>query len=462
MKILFQVMAGLLVVGVVLGVVVSNATTKPLVPLGQEEAAMKAIAAAKEAEVRRREAARQPSPKAKCAEPSFHFGLMDPLTVGEHTFVIENAGETPLLLAGGKSSCKCTLSDLAQAEVAPGEAYEVTLRWNSGHASREFNQSATVITNDPQRPELQLRVSGEVRAVLAALPTSLPLGRLIPEEESRFQFAVYSQVWESMEIVEVKCSNEHFTGRVSPTGFEKSYAFDDEIRNATSTVAIDLLYDGQAPRGPISGVIQFRVKPPADWQRTSPALGSEEAQIPSDASTPASEKSAPADGRADDGAAQAAELGPAAGVAAEGLPEISFPTQEDGTIVGTLKFQGDVVRRLSLYGKPVQGDGTIDLGNVPGKQSAGNQWFILGRIRGSAKPSTVDVALDGIPGVTASVEEIEVKGADYSFRVQIDMPEEMKPAIYDRAQAGTLTVRAPGMPPGDDLLELPVHLSVLP
>ncbi|MCG8583169.1 MAG: DUF1573 domain-containing protein, partial [Pirellulales bacterium] len=60
-----------------------------------------------------------PQPKAVAVEPSFDFGSMMGGDKGRHEFVIRNDGEYPLQLAKGKTSCKCTISDLPVTKLEP-------------------------------------------------------------------------------------------------------------------------------------------------------------------------------------------------------------------------------------------------------------------------------------------------------------------------------------------------------
>ena len=119
MKYFFLIFGSLLVGGVTLAVFFREAGEKPFVRNGQQEAAIEIQKAIREAAAERAENREQAEiPTAFCAHDTFDFGLMDPLTVGQHEFVIENRSAVPLLLSGGGSTCKCTLSDLKEAIVA--------------------------------------------------------------------------------------------------------------------------------------------------------------------------------------------------------------------------------------------------------------------------------------------------------------------------------------------------------
>lgn len=56
-------------------------------------------------------------PKAVAAELLHDFGVMNPLTMGRHEFVIRNEGAAALVLRKGPTTCKCTLSNVSGGEI---------------------------------------------------------------------------------------------------------------------------------------------------------------------------------------------------------------------------------------------------------------------------------------------------------------------------------------------------------
>ncbi|MFN3192871.1 MAG: DUF1573 domain-containing protein [Aureliella sp.] len=429
MKIFFLILFGVIGFGTLLGVVASNVSEKPYVPEGQLEAAEARIEAVKSAV----EARNDPGSAvaiATCNEDTHHFGLMDPLTVGEHTFLIENTGTAPLLLTGGESSCKCTLSDLEEAVVAPGDTYPVKLVWNSGHAKKSFKQLALVRTNDELNQEIRLTVMGEVRSVLTAMPSTINLNRLIPETPAEHQFVLYSQIWDKLDIVKIESSVESISANVTQADAKQTYARDDEIQNATSETVINVKYDGSAPRGDLQGALFVHVRPPTDWNK--------ERQIET-ASSDAND-------------AEDSGISP---------PPINLPINQDGILVCEIPFYGKVVRRLSLYGKVIGNEGSVNLGKLHPRDVVDSNWTIVGRIRGEQLPDDISVTVDGIPGLIAKVEKTASSKANNSFRILLTLTEKIGPSIFTDEQAGLLVLEAPGMPEEEARLELPINLTVI-
>ncbi|HBE70268.1 MAG TPA: hypothetical protein DDW52_19130 [Planctomycetaceae bacterium] len=431
MKYVLTALAVLGLLGTCFGFALSGVSTKPLTRNGQQQAAQKRMKEVAEAVEARKNG--DLVPVARCDDPAHHFGLMDPLTVGKHTFVIKNEGKAPLAIRGTGSSCKCTLSDLKDAVIPPGKSYDVTLTWNSGHAKEQFAQTATVETNDPLVREIKLEVKGEVRAVVASLTDTINLGRLTPSNSKSKQFVVYSQVWKTMDIERIESTNPHVTAIVDTEPYQDSFARDSEFNTATTHRVVKVLYDGEAPHGELTGVLRIHVRPPADWSAEQQAVATERIE------------------KIKNG--QEVEFATSDG------PQFAFPVEADGSILAEVGFHGQVVRRLSLYGKTLRGE-TIKLGNLKSKETLGTTWTLVGKIRGDKKAAEINATATGIPGLEATVDILpSSNAAEQSFRISLKLTERLKSGIFDRGQAGELSVSAPGIP-GDEQLELPINLVV--
>lgn len=108
-----------------------------------------------------------PYPKVTVDESLYKFGEM---AVGQslsHKFILTNEGEAPLEVQKGDTSCKCTLSEMKDNIVPPGESIEVELTWTPKTPQEVFGQNATIWTNDPKNQELKLQVEGTVNKLIS-------------------------------------------------------------------------------------------------------------------------------------------------------------------------------------------------------------------------------------------------------------------------------------------------------
>ncbi|MCI0361283.1 MAG: DUF1573 domain-containing protein [Planctomycetaceae bacterium] len=175
-----------------LRVEIDRATGQPIV--------MQKLAEIKAAEAQAR--APGAKPKVQADKLEYDFGVMDPLTMGRHAFVLKNVGTAPLKLDVGPTTCKCTVSGLDKRDVAPGGQAMVTLEWNTGNAP-VYSHAATIYTSDPARKSLEVRVSGKVRMQLGADVSELVLADIPPTSSAVAECFVYSQMWDQFEVESV-------------------------------------------------------------------------------------------------------------------------------------------------------------------------------------------------------------------------------------------------------------------
>ncbi|MHB8899181.1 MAG: DUF1573 domain-containing protein [Thermoguttaceae bacterium] len=112
-------------------------------------------------------------PSVKVDETEYEFGAMDSEATGKHQFVFHNVGEAPLELKKGSTTCKCTLSDIGDSLIQPGQTGTVTLEWRGKTFVGPYTQTANILTNDPQNPRIELRIQGEITSKARVVPETV-------------------------------------------------------------------------------------------------------------------------------------------------------------------------------------------------------------------------------------------------------------------------------------------------
>lgn len=149
--------------------------------------------------------------------PVYAFGRMELNSVGKHTFVVKNEGKEPLELTMEGTTCKCTMADLKEGDVltvAPGEKTEIKLEWRPKAYQEDFAQTATIATNDPRKPTLELRISGSVVQAVVLEPSEIRLSNMAAGETRKAATKVLSFKDADFEITDLKVtgdSSELFT-----------------------------------------------------------------------------------------------------------------------------------------------------------------------------------------------------------------------------------------------------------
>ncbi len=102
------------------------------------------------------------APVANVDNPEVSFGKMNQSEKFEHEFVLSNNGKSTLYIRKIKSSCGCTAARPEKMAIEPGGSVKIKAIFNSAGKRGNQNQNITIITNDPKRTNVVLRIKGEV------------------------------------------------------------------------------------------------------------------------------------------------------------------------------------------------------------------------------------------------------------------------------------------------------------
>jgi hypothetical protein len=145
-------------------------------------------------------------PKLAIAQIEYDFGTMETNGASRHEFLLENQGDGPLILASGRSSCGCCtcLCETIlpeQGKIPAGESAKVALQWKINQYTGDFQQSECLATNDPQRPELTLRVTGRITPTVRIVPTQLVFTRVEPGRPAVGEIQLFAYRRQPLEIL---------------------------------------------------------------------------------------------------------------------------------------------------------------------------------------------------------------------------------------------------------------------
>ncbi len=102
------------------------------------------------------------APVATVDNPEVSFGKMNQSEKFEHEFVLSNSGKSTLFIRKIRSSCGCTAAKPEKMAIEPGDSVKIRTVFNSAGKRGNQNQNITIITNDPKRSNVVLRIKGEV------------------------------------------------------------------------------------------------------------------------------------------------------------------------------------------------------------------------------------------------------------------------------------------------------------
>ncbi|MEX0988323.1 MAG: DUF1573 domain-containing protein [Bacteroidales bacterium] len=102
------------------------------------------------------------APQVSVQTPEVNFGQLKQNEKFEHDFILTNNGKSTLFIRKIKSSCGCTAVQPEKKQIEPGESVKIKTIFNPAGKRGNQNKNVTVITNDPKRSNLILRIKGEV------------------------------------------------------------------------------------------------------------------------------------------------------------------------------------------------------------------------------------------------------------------------------------------------------------
>ena len=136
----------------------------------------------------------------------FDFGVMERHGTRSHRFEIKNAGDAPLTLKKGETTCKCTINKLVDGVLQPGQSVKVELEWIAKEVGPDmvFMQTADIKTNDPSRKVLRLTVRGDIITSVKVVPSPLVMSSIPASRGAEGEVLVYSYRTDDLEFVEIK------------------------------------------------------------------------------------------------------------------------------------------------------------------------------------------------------------------------------------------------------------------
>ncbi|MCF8298454.1 MAG: DUF1573 domain-containing protein [Saprospiraceae bacterium] len=102
------------------------------------------------------------SPTIEFNNTSYDFGIMKTGSKIEYKFEFKNAGKSDLVILKTKASCGCTAIQPESTKIKKGKSSYIAIVFNTAGRTGKQHKTVTVITNDPNNPEIILNISGEL------------------------------------------------------------------------------------------------------------------------------------------------------------------------------------------------------------------------------------------------------------------------------------------------------------
>lgn len=117
-------------------------------------------------------------PKIAVDESTHNFGASKTGSSVEHEFTLRNDGDTTLTIKSIKPACGCTVAELSDTSLEPGETTQLEATLSLKNRTGMQRRSITVTSDDPETPSLKLWLTGEAISAVAVTPKTLLFGQL--------------------------------------------------------------------------------------------------------------------------------------------------------------------------------------------------------------------------------------------------------------------------------------------
>ena len=162
-----------------------------------------------------------PRPVAQISETTYNFGRVSLGGTGSHAFVVRNVGTAPLLITKGTTSCTCTVSDFEgegegknSRTVSAGDEIIVRIEWTGKGEGGPFRQRATILTNDPNQPEIAFSIEGTVIPTWKAEPNGIVVSGISANAASQAEVKIYTFSDQIPRLNNCRIADDSFADRI--------------------------------------------------------------------------------------------------------------------------------------------------------------------------------------------------------------------------------------------------------
>ncbi len=205
-----------------------------------------------------------PQPRLEADATVHAFGRVAVGGSGSHEFTIRNAGDAPLVLTQGATSCTCTVSDFGGASsgdgssrtVPPDGSTTVRIEWKGKGGGGPFRQRATILTNDPRRPEVAFSIEGQVVPVWKAAPAVITLAGLSASVPAGATASLFTFGDALPELINCRLVAEQLADLVTVSAEPLATAALAEEEEATGGFRLTLQFSAGMPLGKLRGDVE--------------------------------------------------------------------------------------------------------------------------------------------------------------------------------------------------------------
>ncbi len=164
------------------------------------------------------------APAIFCAEPNHDFGTLDSSHTVVHDYIIVNKGNAPLEITQARPSCGCTVANISNKTVAPGEESRITAQLNLAGRAGPQHKTITVDSNDPKQPQLTLTLNGNIGNAVNIVPSEVTFGQMSAHDTATREIIITPGDGNPLKVLSADSSSPNIGAEIQTREDGKVYA----------------------------------------------------------------------------------------------------------------------------------------------------------------------------------------------------------------------------------------------
>ena len=214
------------------------------------------------------EAAAEARPKAVVDEPVFDAERVNKGKNIVHDFVVKNEGTTPLRITDVRPACGCTVADYDEV-IAPGASGKVHAVLDTTSFAGPISKGITVLTDDPENPQLTLTVKALVEPLVFVKPGYARFIQPQLSEPGTVEQLIFTRSFDALEVVDVTSPYPFLTTVARPA---KADEVDSNGSGKQWVVTFTVDYE-KAPVGALGDYVVVKTNHPEQTEVPIPVSG---------------------------------------------------------------------------------------------------------------------------------------------------------------------------------------------
>jgi len=188
------------------------------------------------------------APRLQCDQPVFDFGKVQNTKTVDHSFKIQNRGDTSLVITKVKGCCGAVALAKEQT-IYPGKSTEIRVKASLLGRRGSQIKKITVESNDPVAPIYELRLIGTATSAIYTDPASIDFGRVAPGGNANQMIEVLAELKVPVKLIRTESTEARFRVEKLPPGLG-------------GTPRVRVVFKANSTQGPVKGFIRLHTNHP--------------------------------------------------------------------------------------------------------------------------------------------------------------------------------------------------------